>query len=265
MNRVAIDLGIIKIYWYSILVLIGIIAACFIIYRESRKNNLKKEDLIDLMFYVIIFGIVGARIYYVLFNLNYYLNNPLNIIALWNGGLAIHGGILGGLITTIFFCKKKKINLTKMLDIIVVGIIIGQAIGRWGNFFNGEAFGPITTLAYLESIHIPKFIINGMLIDGAYHIPTFLYESLWCLLGFIIMIILRKLKNLPLGTLTSFYLIWYGAERFIVERLRTDSLMLLNIKVAQVVSIIFIISGIVLFIYNLKKKNKYSKTKLQTN
>ena len=265
MNRVAIDLGIIKIYWYSILVLIGIIAACFIIYRESRKNNLKKEDLIDLMFYVIIFGIVGARIYYVLFNLNYYLNNPLDIIALWNGGLAIHGGILGGLITTIIFCKKKKINITKMLDIIVVGIIIGQALGRWGNFFNGEAFGPITTLAYLESIHIPKFIINGMLIDGSYHIPTFLYESLWCLFGFIIMIILRKLKNLPLGTLTSFYLIWYGAERFIVERLRTDSLMLLNIKVAQVVSIIFIISGIVLFIYNLKKKNKYSKTKLQTN
>ena len=265
MNRVAIDLGIIKIYWYSILVLIGIIVACFIIYRESRKNNLKKEDLIDLMFYVIIFGIVGARIYYVLFNLNYYLNNPLDIIALWNGGLAIHGGILGGLITTIIFCKKKKINITKMLDIIVVGIIIGQALGRWGNFFNGEAFGPITTLAYLESIHIPKFIINGMLIDGSYHIPTFLYESLWCLFGFIIMIILRKLKNLPLGTLTSFYLIWYGAERFIVERLRTDSLMLLNIKVAQVVSIIFIISGIVLFIYNLKKKNKYSKTKLQTN
>ena len=264
MNRVAIDLGIIKIYWYSILVLIGIIAACFIIYRESRKNNIKKEDLIDLMFYVIIFGIIGARLYYVLFNLDYYLSNPLDIIAVWNGGLAIHGGILGGLITAIIFCKKKKINLTKMLDIIVVGIIIGQAIGRWGNFFNGEAFGPVTTLAYLESIHIPKFIINGMLIDGTYHIPTFLYESLWCLLGFIIMIILRKLKNLPLGTLTSFYLIWYGIERFFVEGLRTDSLMLFSIKIAQIVSIIFIIVGIILLIYNIKKKNSYYETKLQS-
>lgn len=151
-----------------------------------------------------------------------------------------------------------------MIDILVVGIIIGQAIGRWGNFFNGEAFGPATTLAYLQSIHIPKFIIDGMLIDGVYHIPTFLYESTWCLLGFISMLILRSFKKLPLGALTSFYLIWYGIARFFIEGLRTDSLMLFSLKVAQLVSIIFIIAGIIILIYNIKKKNIYSKTKLQS-
>ncbi|MBQ6538819.1 MAG: prolipoprotein diacylglyceryl transferase [Bacilli bacterium] len=264
MNRVALDLGIIKIYWYSILVFLGIVAACFLIYKESKKQKLNKEDLIDLIFYVLIFGIIGARVYYVLFNLSYYLSNPLEIFAVWNGGLAIHGGLIGGLITTIVFCKKRKINLTKMIDILVVGIIIGQAIGRWGNFFNGEAFGPATTLAYLQSIHIPKFIIDGMLIDGVYHIPTFLYESTWCLLGFISMLILRSFKKLPLGALTSFYLIWYGIARFFIEGLRTDSLMLFSLKVAQLVSIIFIIAGIIILIYNIKKKNIYSKTKLQS-
>ncbi len=263
MSRVALDLGIIKIYWYSILVFLGIVAACFLIYKESKKQKLKKDDLIDLLFYGLIFGIIGARIYYVLFNISYYLSNPVEIFAVWNGGLAIHGGLIGGLITTIVFCKKRKINLTKMVDILVVGIIIAQAIGRWGNFFNGEAFGPATTLAYLESMHIPGFIIDGMLIDGVYHIPTFLYESTWCLLGFISMLILRSFKRLPLGALTSFYLIWYGIARFFIEGLRTDSLMLFSIKIAQLVSIIFIIAGIIILIYNIKKKYIYSKTKLQ--
>ncbi len=263
MNRVALDLGIIKIYWYSILVFLGIVAACFIIYKESKKQKIETDDLVDLLFYGLIFGIIGARVYYVLFNLNDYLRNPIEIFAVWNGGLAIHGGLIGGLITTIVFCKKRKINLTKMIDILVVGIIIGQAIGRWGNFFNGEAFGPTTTLAYLKSLHIPNIIIDGMLIDGSYHIPTFLYESLWCLLGFIILVLLRKYKKLHLGALTSFYLIWYGIERFFVEGLRTDSLMLISIKIAQVVSIIFIISGIIILVYNIRKKRFYYKTKLQ--
>ena len=264
MNRVALDLGIIKIYWYSILVFLGITAACFIIFKESKKQKANIDDVIDLLFYGLLIGILGARVYYVIFNFSYYLANPLEIFAVWNGGLAIHGGIIAGLVFAIIYCKKKKINLTKMLDIVVVGLIIAQAIGRWGNFFNGEAYGPVTTLSHLKSLGIPKFIINGMLIEGKYHIPTFLFESLWCFLGFIILLFIRKIKNLPLGTLTSFYLIWYGIERFFVESLRTDSLMLGSLKVAQIVSIIFIISGITVLIYNIVKKKKYSKTKLQT-
>ena len=262
MNRVAVDLGFIKIYVYSICVFLGIITASFIIYKESNKNNLDKDELFDLIFYTLILGILGARVYYVLFNLDYYLSNPKEIIAIWNGGLAIHGGIITGLLVVLVYCKKKNINTLKMLDIGVVGVIIAQAIGRWGNFFNGEAYGPVTTMAHLKSLLIPNFIIKGMYIDGAYHIPTFLYESIWCFLGFIIMILLRKYKKLRLGTLTGFYLIWYGIERFFVEILRTDSLMLFNIKVAQIVSIIFIISGIIIII---KNKEEYNKVKLKIN
>ena len=143
-----------------------------------------------------------------------------------------------------------------MLDIIVMGLIIAQAIGRWGNFFNQEAYGPITSLETLKSLGIPSFIIKGMYISGSYHHPTFFYESVWCLIGFIIMFILRKRKTLKVGQLSSFYLIWYGIIRFIIEGMRTDSLMLGPIKVAQLVSIIFGISGLIIFIKS-KNKNQY--------
>ena len=155
--------------------------------------------------------------------------------------------------------KTNKLNLVKLLDILVVGLIIAQAIGRWGNFFNGEAHGAITSLSYLESLHLPDFIIDGMYINGNYYVPTFLYESVWCFIGFIIMIILRRKKFMKIGYLTSFYLVWYGIERFFVEGMRTDSLMFLSLKVAQVVSLIMMIIGVVLFIYSLKKSKKYEE------
>ena len=141
----------------------------------------------------------------------------------------------------------------------VVALILGQAIGRWGNFMNGEAYGPVTSLSFLERIHLPQFIIDGMLIGGNYHHPTFLYESIWCLIGFIILLLLKRKKKLKIGTLTSFYLIWYGIERFFVEGLRTDSLMLGPIKIAQIMSILFVLSGIVVAIYCFKKQKKLYK------
>lgn len=256
MNRVAINLGIIQIYWYSIFVLLGIIAAFTTVYLESKRKKIDEDFLLNLAFYTIILGIIGARLYYVLFNLKYYLNNPLQILAIWNGGLAIHGGIIAGTISVIYQCRKNKIDTLKMIDIIVVGLIIGQAIGRWGNFFNGEAFGRITTLQALKAQHIPMFIIKGMYISGEYREPTFFYESIWCLLGFIILLIIRKNKKLKIGQLTGFYLLWYGLERIIVESLRSDSLMLGQLKIAQVISAIFIIIGIILLFYNLKKSTK---------
>ena len=154
------------------------LTACLIIYRESKRKNINIDFLINLIFNTIIFGIIGARLYYVLFNFEYYLANPVEILEIWNGGLAIHGGILTGLITILIYCNKEKIPPLKMLDIIVVGVIIGQSIGRWGNFFNREAYGAITTLENLQSQHIPKFIVDGMYIMGEYRQPTFLYESI---------------------------------------------------------------------------------------
>ena len=141
------------------------------------------------------------------------------------------------------------------MDIIVVGLIIGQAIGRWGNFFNGEAHGPATTLEQLQSLFIPEFIIEGMKIGNTYYHPTFLYESLWCFIGFILILIIRRLRYIKVGQITSLYLIWYGVGRFIIESLRTDSLMFYNLKQAQIVSILMIIIGIVLFVV----RNKGSK------
>lgn len=256
MNKIALELGPIEIHWYSICIFIGMLIACLLIYKEAKKNNIKEDFLINLTFYTILIGILGARLYFVIFNLPYYLNNPLDIIKIWNGGLAIHGGIIAGLLFVIYYCKKYQVDIWKMLDIIVMGLIIAQAIGRWGNFFNQEAYGPITSLETLKSLGIPSFIIKGMYISGSYHHPTFFYESVWCLIGFIIMFILRKRKTLKVGQLSSFYLIWYGIIRFIIEGMRTDSLMLGPIKVAQLVSIIFGISGLIIFIKS-KNKNQY--------
>lgn len=254
-----IDLGIISIHWYSILLFIAILIGSNLAIKEAKKHGFEEDFMVNLLFLTVIIGIIGARIYYVIFNFDYYQNNLLEIFKVWNGGLAIHGGIIAGLITIAIICYKKKVNLLKILDYLVVGLIIAQAIGRWGNFFNGEAHGAITSLNYLESLHLPKFIIEGMYINGNYYIPTFLYESVWCFIGFIIMLIVRRKKFMNIGYLTSFYLVWYGVERFFVEGLRTDSLMFLSLRVAQLVSLIMIIIGIVIFIYSLKKSKKYEE------
>ena len=175
MNRVALDLGFIQIYWYSIFIFLGILFGVSVILRECKRQKINEDFIINLIFYAIIFGLIGARLYYVSFNLDYYLKYPLEILEVWNGGMAIHGGIIAGLIVAYFYTKKYHANLIKVLDIIVVGLILGQAIGRWGNFFNGEAYGAVTTLEHLKNIGVPNFVIDGMYIQGAYHQPTFLY------------------------------------------------------------------------------------------
>lgn len=255
MDKVALDLGPIQIYWYSIFIFLGMLVACFVIYKEAKKRGIDDDFLVNLTFDTIIIGIIGARLYYVIFNLPYYLQNPIEMLEIWNGGLAIHGGIIAGLLFIIYYCKKHEVNILKILDIVVVGLIIAQAIGRWGNFFNSEAYGPITTANHLESLGIPEFIINGMYILGEYRQPTFFYESVWCIFGFLAMLIIRHYKYLKVGQLTSFYLVWYGIIRFFIEGMRTDSLMLGPLKMAQLVSIVFVISGIVLYLKS-KKDNK---------
>ena len=254
-----IDLGIISIHWYSILLFIAILLGSNLAIKEAKKHGFEEDFMVNLLFLGVIIGILGARIYYVIFNFDYYKDNLIEVFKVWNGGLAIHGGIIAGFITIATICYKKKVNLLKILDYLVVGLIIAQAIGRWGNFFNGEAHGAITSLSYLESLHLPQFIIDGMYINGSYYIPTFLYESIWCLIGFIIMIILRRKKFMKVGYLTSFYLVWYGVERFFVEGLRTDSLMFFSLRIAQLVSLVMIVIGIVIFIYSLKKSKKYEE------
>ena len=254
MSRIALDLGVVQIYWYSLFIFLGIIIATLIVCYEAKKQKIDEEFLLNLTFNVIVFGIIGARLYYVLFNLSYYINNPIEIPEIWNGGLAIHGGILAGLLTTYVYCKKHNQDFIKMLDIIVIGLIIAQSIGRWGNFFNGEAYGDITSLTHLKSIGIPKFIIDGMYIMGDYRQPTFFYESIWCFFGFMGMQMMKRYKYLEKGQLTGFYLLWYGTIRLLIEQMRADSLMIGPFKIAQIVSIIFMVIGIILI--SCKKINK---------
>ena len=194
MDRVALEIGPIQIYWYSIFIFLGLLIASIIIFKEARKRNIDEDFLINLIFNTIIIGLIGARVYYVLFNIPYYASNPIEILAVWNGGLAIHGGIFAAVTFILIYCKKKNVNSLQLLDIIVVGLIIAQAIGRWGNFFNSEAYGQVTTYAELKAQQIPTFIINGMYILGEYRQPTFFYESTWCFAGFLAMLIIRKYK-----------------------------------------------------------------------
>lgn len=257
MSKIAISMGPITITWYSICILLGIILAGIIINKEAKRSNIPATFITNLIFWCVVFGIIGARIYYVLFNLDYYSSYPIEIIKIWNGGLAIHGGMIAGLITLIIYCKKYKVNGLKMLDIAAPGLILAQAIGRWGNFFNAEAHGGVVSKAFLEGLHLPKFIIEGMHIGGNYYHPTFLYESIFCLIGFFVLVGIRSLKNTKLGNTTAVYLIWYGVVRFFIESLRTDSLMLGNIKIAQLISILMIIIGIVMFIITKKKCKNY--------
>lgn len=255
MNRVALDLGFIQIYWYSIMILIGILVALLVIYREVKRQNISVDFFTNLTFYSIIIGIICARLYYVLFNFDYYSDNLLEIFEIWNGGLAIHGGIIGGGIFSLIYCFKYKVNFYKVFDICVVGLIIAQAIGRWGNFFNQEAYGMLTTKETLFGMGIPRFIVDGMYINGDYYHPTFLYESIWNLFGFIVLILVRMLyKKLKTGQLTGIYLVWYSFGRIVIESIRMDSLMFGNIRIAQLVSVMFIIVGILLVI--LKGQNK---------
>lgn len=253
MNPYIFEIGNFGLRWYSCLILIGVILSIFLIQKEGKRFNIDKDILFNLAFWVIVIGILGARLYYVIFNFNLYKDDLLSIFKVWEGGLAIHGGIIAGIITMAIFCKKHELNFLRITDISVPALLISQAIGRWGNFFNSEAHGAATSLAHLQSLHIPNFIIKGMYISGIYYEPTFLYESIACLIGFIILVIVRRFKFIKVGMQTSFYLIYYAIVRFLIESMRTDSLMLGGFKVAQIVSIIMFLTGIMILLVILRK------------
>ncbi len=256
MNPVMLTIYGIEIKWYSFFILVGILISIFLIEKEAKRFNISKNDIFDMCFYAIIFGIIGARLYYVLFNISYYKDHLLEILEVWNGGLAIHGGLIFGTITIILYAKHKNLNFMRILDIVVPAVILAQCIGRWGNFFNSEAHGFATTYNFLNKLHIPEFVIKGMHINGTYYLPTFYLESLWCLLGFIVLIIIRRLKYIKVGDITCLYLMWYSFGRFFIESWRTDSLMLGGFKIAQILSIALFVGSLIFIIY-LHRRGKY--------
>lgn len=246
-----------KIYWYAIIIATGMLLAVTIAFFEFKKRNYKSDDLADFVLFAIPLGILGARLYYVIFEWSYYSKHLDEIIAIWNGGLAIYGGVITGCIVAVVFTKIKKIPFLWFADVATIGLFIAQSIGRWGNFVNAEAFGGLTKLPW------------GMIVDGP-HVknapfgpchPTFLYESLWNFTGFIIsyFIIYRLTKKD--GFSFAYYLIWYGTGRFFIEGLRTDSLYLIEnvVRVSQVVAFVSVIGGIAALFY-IKNRDKKEKT-----
>lgn len=244
----------ISVHWYGVIIAVGILLGYFIAQESVKRIGFDKDILIDIIFWSAIFGFIVARIYFVIFQWPYYAQHPIEIPMIWYGGIAIHGGLIGGFITGIIVCRQKNINPFQIGDVIAPSLILGQGIGRWGNFMNHEAHGGPVTKSFLENMHIPDFIINNMYIDGQYYHPTFLYESIWDILGFVILISLRK--HLRIGDTFALYLIWYSIGRFFVEGLRTDSLMLTSdIRVAQLMSVVLIVAGIVLMIIRRVRYN----------
>ncbi|GJF62547.1 prolipoprotein diacylglyceryl transferase [Staphylococcus argenteus] len=253
-DPVAFNLGPLSVRWYGIIIAIGILLGYFVAQRALVKAGLHKDTLVDIIFYSALFGFIAARIYFVIFQWPYYEENPGEIIKIWHGGIAIHGGLIGGFIAGVIVCKIKNLNPFQIGDIVAPSIILAQGIGRWGNFMNHEAHGGPVSRAFLEQLHLPNFIIENMYINGQYYHPTFLYESIWDVAGFIILVNIRK--HLKLGETFFLYLTWYSIGRFFIEGLRTDSLMLTsNIRIAQVVSIILILVSIGLIVYRRMKYN----------
>ena len=189
------SIGNIEIKWYSFFLLVSFSLGAFIIYLNRKKVNLSKNEIGDMLFNLVIISILGARIYYVIFNLDYYLAYPIDIFKVWEGGLAIHGGIIAGLLYLFYISKKKDISIIKLTDIIVLALPLGQAIGRWGNFFNQEAYGMSVSLETLHKLLVPNFIIKCMYINGSYYLQTFYFESICCLIWFIFMLIVRNKTN----------------------------------------------------------------------
>lgn len=243
MDRVAFTLFGIDIMWYGILIATGMVLAVLIALREAKRLGISEDDILNLAMIAIPCGLIGARAYYVIFNWSYYAGDISEILNFRGGGLAIHGGLIGGILAGLIYAKVKNINFFKLADCVVLGIPLAQAIGRWGNFLNQEAHGGPTDLPW------------GIMVDGIKVHPTFLYESIWDLGVFLFLFIFRK-KQKYQGQILVDYIILYSIGRFFIEGLRTDSLMLGPLRMAQVISLSCIILGVILnYILSRRAKN----------
>ena len=252
-GAIALQIGPLAIRWYGLLIATGVLLGTTLAHREAIRRGIDPDRLLNAIVVTVLVALLGARLYYVLFNWEYYAANPVKILAVWEGGLAIHGGLIAGSLATILYCRHAKLSLPITLDIMAPCVAIGQAIGRWGNFFNQEAFGVPTNLPwrlYIDPAHRPP-----PLAAFEYFHPTFLYESLWNLLVFgILWFGLRKRLQERRGALTLCYLGLYSIGRFFVEGLRIDSLMLGSFRAAQVVSLLLVVaSGVGLFLMARRK------------
>lgn len=238
-NPVAFSINGFNIYWYGIIIGCGFLLALIYALKSLKHFGINRDGFFDCVLAGLICGIIGARLYYVIFRWDYYMQNPSEILSIHNGGLAIYGGVIGGLLGGCIVAKIKKISIPAILDVAMPGFLIGQGIGRWGNFINQEAFGTPTDLPW------------GMLSENTNGVtvhPCFLYESIWCILGFFLLFWFSRKHRKYDGQIFLMYLVWYGFERMIVEGLRTDSLYtpIFGLRVSQILAALTMIAGIVL-------------------
>ena len=258
-NKIAFTLPIgegISVRWYGLIITVGIILAILYASYRAKDEGIIFDDLLDMAIFTVVFAILGARLYYVLFTLDNY-NSLLDVFAIWEGGLAIYGAIIAGALTLFLVSKYKKISPLKTLDMAAPAVMIGQILGRWGNFFNGEAHGTALVEGdFLYSLRMGLSFGEGTAITRFYH-PTFLYESLWNLAGFIIIHTIYKKKKFD-GQIVLMYVTWYGFGRMLIEGLRTDSLMLGigSLRVSQLIAFVCFIGGAMLLILGFMAADK---------
>lgn len=247
---IAFEIFGVPIYWYAILIVSSMVIALLWCKKQDGKFNIKFDDILDLAIIVLPISIICARLYYVMFSLDYYIKNPSEIFNIKNGGLAIYGGLIGGIIVILVFSKIKKLRVLDITDYIVPIIAFCQSIGRWGNYINIEAYGYETNLPIKMEV-----IENGII---KYVHPTFLYESICTMMIFIILSILSKKRKFS-GEITYLYIICYSFIRFFIEGLRTDSLMLFNFRISQILSLVLFVLFSCILMYNNKKNKVLSK------
>ncbi|WP_297418352.1 prolipoprotein diacylglyceryl transferase [Clostridium sp.] len=251
MNPTAFSIGGFDVRWYGILIATGMALGIFLANYNCKWRDVDYDHLFNVVLLSLPIGIIGARFYYVIFEFDNYKNNIIEAFNIRNGGLAIHGGLIFALSTALIYTKIKKLSFIKFADVAAPSIILAQALGRWGNFFNQEAHGDAVSYEFIK--HFPMFIQKGMNINGVYYNPTFLYESTWDLLVFIIlMILLRKSKKNGIVFFT--YIGLYSIGRFVIEGMRTDSLMLGSIRIAQLVSLSGVVVWIMFLFFNYYRR-----------
>ncbi len=261
-DRVAFDLFGKPIYWYGVIIMLGIVAAFIHAYLRCKQEGIKGDDVLDVGIFTVIFGVIGARLYYVLTTLDTHeYESFTDVIAVWEGGLAIYGGIIAGTTAIVLTALYKKINPLKITDTIAPGVGLAQAIGRWGNFMNGEAYG--YEVAQGHPLYSFRMGLVSDYTEGVgmrYYHPTFLYESLWNVVGFVIITLLYRKKKFN-GQITLMYFAWYGFGRMFIEGLRTDSLYVGPFRISQVVGAACFLAGTTLLIigFILSRKGKLDK------
>lgn len=277
LDPIAFKLGFLTVNWYGLILGTAALAGLLLAIQEGKRFGLPADFFMDLLLVGVPSAIVGARLYFVAFKWEYYSAHPLEIFQIWQGGIAIHGALIGAVIAAIIYIRRKGYSFWRIADICAPSLLIGQAIGRWGNFMNQEAYGGPVSEAFLrDTLHLPNFIVEQMWIQDAFRHPTFLYESLWNIAGLALLFILRRQKFIKAGEIFLSYFIWYSIGRFFIEGMRTDSLAFTgpgwlqslmellwspvgivfepghmaygNVRIAQLIGIVIILAAVILII-----------------